>query len=285
MTLIAENKQRSTVLTARTKKQPFCGIISRSPAMEKIFETIAKLSKTTVSVLIAGESGTGKELVARAIHETDIKRKGKFVTVHCGAIPAQLLESLLFGHEKGAFTGAYEKSTGSFEFAEGGTIFLDEISTMPLPLQVKLLRVLNESSFNRVGGNEVVKVDLRVVSASNIDLREAVRNGSFREDLFYRLNVVPLNLPPLRDRVEDIPLLIDHFIDHYNESCMRFVTGIAPDALAALLKYRWPGNVRELQNLIERLIVLESDGQSIERDDLPEEFLKRVKDLHKEVSA
>lgn len=273
MTVIAEDVKRISVQEGLSEENSFCGIISRTPAMLKIFETIEKLSMTTASVLITGESGTGKELVSRAIHEKDTKRRGELVTVHCGAIPEHLLEALLFGHEKGAFTGANERRTGSFEYADGGTIFLDEISTMPMALQVKLLRVLNEHSFNRLGGNNTVKVDIRVVAASNVDLREAISKGSFREDLFYRLNVVPLIIPPLRDRLEDIPLLVDHFIDHYNKTCLRFVAGITPDALTALLKYQWPGNVRELNNLIERLVVLQSDGRMIERIDLPDEYL------------
>ncbi len=253
-------------------KHTYGEIISKSSKMRAIFGVINKVSSTSSGVLIAGESGTGKELIARAIHNNGIRAAAPFVAVNCGAVPYELMESELFGHEKGAFTGAHVKKIGKFEYADGGTIFLDEISTMPLGLQVKLLRVLQERSFERVGGNITVSVDIRVIAATNTDLEDAVSKGEFRDDLFYRLNVVPITLPPLRERVEDIPILIDHFIAIFNRKYKKAIPGISNEALQAMVSYNWPGNVRELENMIERLMVYVSDLSQIGVEDLPEDF-------------
>ncbi len=243
-------------------------IISRSPKMERIFELINAVANTASNVLVTGESGTGKELVARAIQSLGLRRDKPFVAVNCGAIPAELMESELFGHEKGAFTGAYMKKIGKFEYADNGTVFLDEVSTLPMHLQIKLLRVLQEKSFERVGSNMPIKVDIRVIAATNVDLEKEVKEGRFREDLYYRLKVVPVELPPLRERREDIPLLVHHFLDKHARRCNKPAPRISDDALKALLDYSWPGNVRELENLMERLVVL-STGEQIDYDDLP----------------
>lgn len=250
-------------------KNGYGEIISKSPKMRAIFDLIQKVSITSSSILITGESGTGKELVARAVQSIG-SRKGKpFVAVNCGAVPAELMESELFGHERGAFTGAHTKKIGKFEYADGGTIFLDEVATLPMHLQIKLLRVLQEKSFERVGGNILIKVDIRVMAATNVDLEKEVRKGNFREDLYYRLKVVPIELPPLRERKEDIPLLIQHFLKKHGRKCNKFVPGISSDAINALVNYSWPGNIRELENLIERLVVLAREGQEINYNDLP----------------
>jgi len=244
-------------------------ILSISPKMQEIFELIKKVGPSSSSVLITGESGTGKELVARAIQALGERRSKPFVAVNCGAVPSELMESELFGHEKGSFTGAHAKKLGKFEYADGGTIFFDEVSTLPMHLQVKLLRVLQEKMFERVGGNVSIKVDIRVIAATNIDLDAAVKRGAFRDDLYYRLNVVPVKIPPLRVRKEDIPILVTHFIDKHCAACNKFIKGITPDALDALAEYDWPGNVRELENLVERLVVLARDGHEISYEDLP----------------
>lgn len=244
-------------------------ILSISPRMRRIFEIISRVSSTPTNVLITGESGTGKELVARAIHSFG-ERKGKpFVAFNCGAVPSELMESELFGHEKGAFTGAHARKIGKFEYADGGTVFLDEVSTLPMHLQIKLLRVLQEKSFERVGSNVPIKVDIRVIAASNVDLEKEVRKGTFRDDLYYRLKVVPIDLPPLRERKEDIPLLIRHFLDKHSRKCGKRVVGITGEAIKALIGYSWPGNVRELENLMERLVVLSREGFEIGMEDLP----------------
>ncbi len=244
-------------------------IISRSPKMKKIFELIKAVSRTSSSVLITGESGTGKELVARAIQSTGDRKNKPFVAVNCGAVPSELMESELFGHEKGAFTGAHARKIGRFEYADGGTIFLDEVSTLPMHLQIKLLRVLQEKSFERVGSNIPIKVDIRVIAATNVDLENEVKKGNFREDLYYRLKVVPIELPPLRERKEDIPLLVRHFLERHSRKFNKTAQGIRPDAMAALGEYSWPGNVRELENFIELLMVLAKDGKEISYEDLP----------------
>jgi len=220
-------------------------------------------------VLITGESGTGKELVARAIQSKGHRKDKPFVAVNCGAIPAELMESELFGYEKGSFTGALSKKIGKFEYADGGTVFLDEVSTLPMHLQIKLLRVLQEKSFERVGSNHPIKVDIRVIAATNQDLEKEVRSGRFREDLYYRLKVVPIELPPLRDRREDIPLLIHHFFKRHAAAFNKPVPNISAEAINALRDFSWPGNVRELENLIERLVVLSKEGREITYYDLP----------------
>jgi DNA-binding NtrC family response regulator len=235
---------------------PLPGIIGSSRAMRDVYRLTRQVARSRASVLLLGETGTGKELIARAVHEHSQRRNRPFVRVNCGALSESLLESELFGHVRGAFTGAIDNRTGRFEAAHTGTIFLDEInSTTPL-LQVKLLRALQEREFERVGDTQTIRVDTRVIAASNRDLLAEVGSGRFREDLYYRLNVVPIHLPPLRDRREDIPELVAHFLDLYNEQNDRYVAHIEPRALAALQQYQWPGNVRELQNYVERAVVM-----------------------------
>ncbi|MCG3155371.1 MAG: Regulatory protein AtoC [bacterium] len=245
----------------------FKNIIGQSGVMQEVFRALEKVVNSNVTVLIQGESGTGKELIARAIHYHNPQRSNKpFVAVNCSALPESLLESELFGHEKGAFTGATGKRIGKFEVASGGSIFLDEIGLMTPATQAKMLRILQEREFERVGGNELVKVDVRVISATNRDLEEAVRESEFREDLFYRISVFPIKLPPLRERREDIPLLAAHFIDKFARQENKEVEGIAPDALELLMAYNWPGNVRELENAIERAVVLASTREITPKD-------------------
>ena len=246
----------------------FGDIIGRHPEMVRIYERIAQVAQTSATVLITGESGTGKELIARAIHRQGPRRERPFVAVNMAAIPEPLLESELFGHERGAFTGAYQKKLGKFELAHGGTLFLDEVGTLRVDLQAKLLRVLQEREIERVGGTRTMKVDLRIIAATNANLRQAVKDRAFREDLYYRLNVVPLALPPLRERREDIPLLVDHFVQKYHRRFGKAVRGISPGALPLLLDYDWPGNVRELENIIERSVAL-ATGPVISLRDLP----------------
>lgn len=240
--------------------------------MLKVLEVIKKVCSVSSSVLITGESGTGKELVARSLHGLSDRRERPFVAINCGAIPPALMESELFGHEKGAFTGAFERKIGRFEHANGGTVFLDEVSTLPRDMQVKLLRVLQERSFERVGGNSLVKVDIRVVAATNESLEQAVNDARFRADLYYRLKVVPVELPPLRERREDIGPLTWYFLDRYKKCCRRDIRGISDEAAAILNEYGWPGNVRELENLIERLVALSGDGTEIKASDIPPEY-------------
>lgn len=241
--------------------------IGKSEAMQRVFALIRQVADTKSTVLVTGESGTGKELVARAIHFSSSRKNRPFVTVNCGALPETLLESELFGYMKGAFTGASSNKQGLFEAANGGTIFLDEISATTPALQVKLLRVIQEREFKRVGGTADIKVDVRVVAASNRDLKSEVEKGSFREDLFYRLNVIPIHLPPLRERREDIPLLIEFFLKKMSSG--REAKKVLPEAMGMLMAYRWPGNVRELQNTLERLNILAS-GDAIPLELIPE---------------
>ncbi|MBI5191991.1 MAG: sigma-54-dependent Fis family transcriptional regulator [Nitrospirae bacterium] len=234
------------------------GIVGKSPGILRIVELIVKIADSPSNILITGESGTGKELVARAIHNYSNRKEQSFVALNCNAIPEGLLESELFGHVKGAFTGAIASKEGLFETANNGTIFLDEIGDIPHNFQIKILRVLEDRTFKRVGGNQEIKVDVRVVAATNKDLKKAVADGEFREDLFYRLNVIPVEMPPLRDRKEDIPLLIDHFISKYNRILGRNIKKVADDAMPKLVNHPWKGNVRELENVIERIITLGS---------------------------
>ena len=246
-------------------------MVGHSAPMQHIFRTISKIAEYKTTVLIQGESGTGKELVARAIHENSPRSAQRFVAVNCGAIPENLLESELFGHRKGAFTDASHDKRGLFEEAHNGTLLLDEVGELPLALQVKLLRVLQEEEVRPVGGTRDTKVDVRVVASTVRDLAAEVEAGTFREDLFYRLNVLPLSIAPLRDRSEDIPALVEHFIDHHNARLGMRREGIAPDALKLLLEYSWPGNVRELENTVEHAMVL-SDTQLVEAAGLPEKI-------------
>lgn len=244
-------------------------LVGEHPDIKAILETIGKVATTTARVLIMGENGTGKEMVARTLHELSPRRDERFIEVNCAAIPEELIESELFGHERGAFTGAVQRRVGKFELADNGTLFLDEVGDMSPGAQAKVLRVLQESVFERVGGSETMKVDVRVVAATNKDLLEASRDGSFREDLFYRLNVVPLVLPPLRDRVSDLPELIDHFLHLTAAELGQPVKRITKRAIDQLKEYAWPGNVRELRNLIERVIIL-APGRTIDVGDLPD---------------
>ncbi len=237
-------------------------MVGNSPAMKNVYDTIRKVASARTTVLITGESGTGKELVAQALHQTSPWSEKPFIRVHCAALAPTLLESELFGHEKGAFTGADKRKIGRFEMAQGGTLFLDEISEIPLDLQVKLLRVLQERELERVGGTQTIKVDVRVIAATNRDLKAQVEKGAFREDLYYRLNVVTVHLPPLRERWEDIPLLAAHFINRFSKELGKPVRPLNPALLAALQAHSWPGNVRELQNTLERAVVL-TEGDEI----------------------
>ncbi|HVZ72661.1 MAG TPA: sigma-54 dependent transcriptional regulator [Polyangia bacterium] len=246
-------------------------LIGESPAIKQIFSVVEKVADTPSTVLITGESGTGKELIARALHENSSRHAGPFIKINCAAIPKTLMESELFGYEKGAFTGAVGAKPGRFELAHGGTLFLDEIGEIPIEMQVKLLRVLQESEFERVGGIKTIKVDVRLVTATNRDLLQEIAAGAFREDLFYRLNVVPIHIPPLRDRREDIPLLVDHFLAKFNERLRKQVTSVSPDALERLVAHHWPGNIRELENLMERTVLFCEDAQ-IRGSDLPPEI-------------
>ena len=234
-------------------------IIGTSPAINRVYELISKVSNSNSTILILGESGTGKELVAKTIHYKSSRADKPFIPVNCGAIPTELLESELFGHEKGAFTGAIATRIGRFELADGGTILLDEIGEMPAILQVKLLRVLQERSFERIGGVKTVNTDVRIMAATNQDLEGAVKEGRFREDLFYRLNVIPIKMPPLRERLDDIPLLCDYFIEKHADRFGRSPIKITDEALKIFTEYNWPGNVREMENTIERLLVLKDD--------------------------
>jgi len=231
-------------------------IVGRSQKMKEVLETVAMVAPTEASVLILGESGTGKELIANALHQGSGRSDKRFIKINCAALPETLLESELFGHERGAFTGAVGRRPGRFELADGGTIFLDEIGEMTLATQSKLLRVLQEREFEPLGSTKTVKVDIRILAASNRILRDEVKQGRFREDLFYRLNVVPIYLPPLRERKEDVPLLIEHFLTIYNEKNSRQLQGFHPRALDAMMRYSWPGNIRELENVVERSVIL-----------------------------
>jgi DNA-binding NtrC family response regulator len=271
---LRERALQDEVVTLRNQLQgqyAFQNILSKNPKMHAIFELISHVAQTTTTVLIEGETGTGKEQVARAIHGSCPLRTGPLVAVNCAALPENLLESELFGHEKGSFTGAVGMRKGRFEMADGGTIFLDEVGDVPASMQAKLLRVLQERQFERVGGTDTVEVDVRVIAATNRSLLHLVKQGKFREDLYYRLNVVKIDLPPLHDRAEDIPLLVSHFM----QKCARPDGGpkhIAPEAMEVLLRYRWPGNVRELENVIERACVTTRED-TIRAETLPADLL------------
>lgn len=241
-------------------------IIGRSAALKEVLDTVRQVAPSRANVLIQGETGTGKELVAQAIHRLSPRAKAPLVTVHCAALPATLLESELFGHEKGAFTGAVERRPGRFERADGGSLFLDEIGEIELPVQVKILRVLEQRNFERLGGREVIDVDVRLIAATNKELKQMVDKGTFREDLYYRLNVVTITLPPLRERREDIPLLMQKFLNDFAQENQKNIAGFTPDCTNALLAYDWPGNIRELRNVIERMVVLARQDRLTVRD-------------------
>ncbi len=266
--LTQENIQLRSELN---KKYKFDQIVGASDQIQSVLRMIERVADSDSTVLVTGESGTGKELIARAIHYNSSRAQGPFVPINCGAIPSELLESELFGHMKGAFTGAIANRLGRFEMADGGTIFLDEIGDLEPSLQVKILRALQERSFEPVGSTKTVNVDVRVIAATNINLEDAVEQGKFREDLYYRLNVIPINVPALRERRSDIPLLLDHFIGIFNKTKSRGLTGLSSEALDCLTNYAWPGNIRELENLVERMSILKGQGQ-IETNDLPVKY-------------
>ncbi len=255
------------------RKHAYHNLVGRSPGMADVFDRVARVASTSCTVLVTGETGTGKELVAEAIHLSDVSRDGAMVAVNCAALPEPLLESELFGHERGAFTGADRQKKGRFELARGSTLFLDEIGDMPVGMQAKLLRVLQDGKFERVGGTESIQADCRIIAATNVKLREAVAAGRFREDLYYRLNVVSVELPPLRRRPEDIPLLIDHFTEKLAERQLP-VKSFSRQALAQLMTYDWPGNVRELEHVVEQATVT-TPGSVIEPENLPPQIVAR----------
>jgi len=252
-------------------------LVGESLAIQNIFITIEKVSQTDSTVLITGESGTGKELVARAVHENSPKASKPLVVVNCGAIPSELLEAELFGHVKGAFTGATQSRMGRFELAHGGTIFLDEVGDIPLHLQVKLLRVLQTRQFEAVGSSKTIEVDVRIIAATNRDLEDAVQKREFREDLYYRLNVIPVKIPSLRERKSDIPLLVNHFVQQFNELTGYSVEAPSGQIMEALMAYDWPGNIRELENLMERLVILKGQG-TVDLGDLPHRIFQKYAD-------
>ena len=269
-----QNRRAENEVTASEERMP---LIGRSPAMQEIYRVIARLTQTDLTVMIMGESGTGKELVARALHDYGKRRHGSFVAVNMAAIPKELVESELFGHERGAFTGATNRGVGRFEQAEGGTLFLDEIGDMPLEAQTRLLRVLQQGEYTTVGGRTPIKTDVRIIAATNRDLRQLIAQGLFREDLYYRLNVVPLRLPPLRERIEDIPDLARHFLRKAEDEGLP-AKSLDVESLETLRRHRWPGNVRELENLIRRLAVLHS-GDSIPAVAITAELKEPVRSL------
>jgi len=266
--LRSENRLLQNQLRSRYR---FDSVIGQSAALRDVLDLVDKVAESDSTVLITGESGTGKELIARAIHYNSRRAERVLVSLNCGAIPEELLESELFGHVKGAFTGAVAHREGRFAAADGGTIFLDEIGDMSPNLQVKLLRVLQERSFEPVGSSKSMRVDVRVIAATNQNLESAIRSGTFREDLFYRLNVIPIEVPPLRQRKEDLPLLVQHFLDRLNAEKARKVEGITEAALERLAAHDWPGNVRELENLVERMVVMRGEGM-LDVSDLPAPF-------------
>jgi two-component system response regulator PilR (NtrC family) len=269
--LSRENRRLRTELRTRTRSRR---VIGNSAAMQRVFDLVSQVADSRANVLVTGESGTGKEMIARAIHEMSERRDGPFIVVNCAAIPENLLESELFGHVRGSFTGALHNKEGLFELADRGTVFLDEVGDLPLPLQVKVLRAIQEKSFRRVGGTHDQQVDVRIVSATNRRLEEEVARSRFREDLYYRLNVIEIPLPPLRERKDDIALLVDHFVEKYGRELGKDVKGMSDGAMARLLAYRFPGNVRELENVIERAVAL-TRGPVIEVEALPRSVLER----------
>jgi two-component system response regulator PilR (NtrC family) len=262
-----------TKISIEALKRP---ILGKSPQIDALRKMIERVAPSKTNVLIIGESGTGKELVARALHELSPVKDGAFVAVNCGAIPESLIESELFGHKKGSFTGAIADKPGLFEVADGGTLFLDELGELPLQMQVKLLRAIQDRAIRRVGGNDTIKIDVRIVAATNKNLEEGVKKGTFREDLYYRLNVIMLETPPLRNRVGDIEDLIQVFFKRFNEKQKRELQGFTPETMEVLLSYSWPGNIRELENVMERVVTLES-GKLIQVSTLPPEMVHAVR--------
>lgn len=265
------NFEESHQSTQPRKQLKFNNIIGESVEIQSVLNLIYKVAASDSTVLVSGESGTGKELIAKAIHMQSARHNEPFIAINCGAIPSELLESELFGHVKGAFTGAIQNRIGRFELADGGTIFLDEIGDLDPSLQVKLLRVLQERQFEAVGGTKTIQVNVRVIAATNVNLEEAVEKNQFREDLYYRLNVIPVQIPALRERKSDIPILLNHFIHQFSRGRNKILTGISTEALDCLMQYPWPGNIRELENLVERLTILKGEGR-IELMDLPAKY-------------
>jgi len=263
--LVSENIRLRQELA---EKYEFCKIVSKNKGMQDIFRLIEKVAPTDSTILIRGQSGTGKELIARAIHYNSLRRDKRFIAVDCGALPETLLESELFGHVKGSFTGAIVTKRGLLEVADGGTFFLDEVGDLSMGIQSKLLRVLQEKEFRQVGGIKNIRVDVRLIAATNQDLEKMIQDGKFREDLFYRLNIVPIHLPPLKERKDDIPLLVHHFLETYKQKRNKNIRGISPDTMDLFMEYDWPGNVRELENIIERLVIM-SDHDIIQAEHLP----------------
>ena len=272
--------ERENLLLRRElrKKYRFENFVGDSKPIQEVFELIEKVADTDSTVLITGQSGTGKELIAKAIHYNSNRRDNPMVVINCGAIPEELLESELFGHEKGAFTGAHKSRVGRFELANGGTIFLDEIGDMSPNLQVKLLRVLQEQKFERVGSTRTITVDIRVIAATNQDLFTAVKEGKFREDLYYRLNVIPIKVPPLKERKSDIPLLVKFFVQKFNQEKQKQIKNVTQDAVETLLQYDWPGNVRELENMVERVVIL-AGAEEVGLDDIPDSIRHEVRSV------
>jgi DNA-binding NtrC family response regulator len=260
-------EENRSLREALGQRYEFRNIVARSARMQEVLATVERVAPTNSTVLLGGESGVGKDMIARAIHQHSRRAAGPFIKINCTAIPENLLESELFGYEKGAFTGAVTAKPGKFELADKGTIFLDEIGDVPSSIQAKLLRVLQEREFERLGGTKTLKVDVRVVAATNQDLRAALEEGTFREDLYYRLNVVPINLPPLRERKEDIPYLVDHFLERFARESGKPISGITPQAVQSLMEFHWPGNVRELENIIERAVAF-STGTRLDVGDI-----------------
>jgi transcriptional regulator with PAS, ATPase and Fis domain len=276
--LIEERIKSKALTEALRAKYSFENIIGRNAKMQEIYKLLPEVAKTKATVLIEGESGTGKELIAHAIHQFSPREDKPFIKVNCGALAEGILESELFGHVKGAFTGAVSHKIGRFELADGGTIFLDEIGDINLLTQIKLLRVIQEGEFEKVGDNRRVKVDVRIIAATNKNLRKAVEQGEFRQDLYYRLRVVPIFLPPLRERKDDIPLLVEHFIGQFNKEMGKKVVGVAPEAMEMLLAYDYPGNIRELENIIEHVLVL-CTGNIILPEHLQKDIQQTSRDL------
>lgn len=276
----AAEKYRQIAQTVQVSQQPgdtldLTGIIGNSAPMQEVYKLIRQVAASNATVLLRGESGTGKELVARAIHRNSSRAKGPFVAVSCAALPETLLESELFGHEKNAFTGATSQKQGRFELAHQGTLFLDEIAEISPAVQVKLLRVLQEREFERLGGTKPIKVDVRLIAATNKDLKQLVERKAFREDLYYRLHVIEIYLPPLRERREDIPLLVEHFLNRFNQQNGRRLKGATPEAMELLMRYDWPGNVRELENTVERAVVLsDPDAEWLTPELLPQSVIQ-----------
>lgn len=265
-------KENVELKSKLSDKEKFENIVGKNPRMLKIFELIDTISKTDSTVLISGESGTGKELIARAIHNKSSRSDNDFVSINCGALPENLLESELFGHSKGAFTDAYREKVGLFEMADRGTLFLDEIGEMSQPMQVKLLRAIQEKKIRRVGSNNEIDIDVRIISATNKDLMDSMNKGQFRSDLFYRLNVISINIPPLKERKDDIPLLMHHFLNDINERFNKRIEGYEREVIDLFLNYPWPGNVRELENFVERSVALEKENY-VTTKSLPKELV------------